>query len=118
MPDQDVRGKSLLDLLWEKLDQYVDDFQLIAGGDNPDPEAFAEARGRAHAAAMCVALVTQPYHPSIADVKEQATERWELRQERPAEQVRTRNERTTSMTDAERRRRREQRQARRAARNG
>jgi len=126
MPDQDVRGKSVLDLLWEKLDQYVDKFQeLNEYTDQREWENLAEAKGRAHAAAVCVALVTNPYHPDVDVVKTDAMERWELRQGVSDHQeklvrktVRTHNERTTSMTDDERARRREQRRARRAARNG
>lgn len=116
-------------MLWEQLEQFVDELQEIASGlehgHDVDMEALAEMRGRAHAAAVCVALVTNPYDPDVAQVKSDAMDRWEMRQgvsdfqEKLIQRtVRKANERTTSMTDEERRSRREARQARRAARNG
>lgn len=116
----DVAGKSVLDLLWEIMDRYVDDVQLIASGDPDlmDLAALHEAKGRAHAMAVAISRVTNPYHSDVDEVKAQALERWERAGDEPVKPVRTRNERTTSMTDAERARRREQRKARRAARNG
>lgn len=124
MPEQDVRGKSLLDLLWEQLVQFVDDVQY--NGDEPDRDhdglvsatamqEWAEARGRAHAMAVAVALVTNPYHPDVAVIKDDAMERWELRQGIPDEPVRKPNERVARLTPSERRL---ARQRRRAARNG
>jgi hypothetical protein len=76
VPDHDVRGKSLLDLLWEQLDQFVDDLQLVADVAD-DSTTLWEARGRAHAAAVCVALATNPYHPQVDAIKAEAMERWE-----------------------------------------
>ena len=117
MPDHDVRGKSLLDLLWEQLDQFVDDLQLVADVIE-DSTTLWEAKGRAHAAAMCVALATNPYSPQVDAIKAEAMERWVQREEPATPVTRPQRERTTSMTNEERRRRREQRAARRAARNG
>lgn len=116
-----MRGKSLLDLLWEQLDQFVDEYQEMTDGGFLE-EAVAEARGRAHAAAVCVALVTNPYSPQVDAIKAEAMERWEQRQDEPTEPVRKPNERTAVTTNggivrptlAERR---AARLARRAARN-
>jgi hypothetical protein len=112
VPEQDVRGKSLLDLLWEHLDHFVDDLQLVDDVAD-DSTTLWEARGRAHAAAVCVALATNPYHPNVAAVKAEALERWEQRYDvpPPAEPHGTPiSERGLA--------RRARRQARRAARNG
>lgn len=119
----DVAGKSVLDLLWERLDAFVD--ELMAPAHGGGELELAERKGHAYGMAEAIALITNPYHPDIEAVRADAMERWELRngisdyQEKLVQKtVRTRNERTTSMTDAERRRRREQRAARRALRNG
>ena len=122
MPEPDVRGKSLLDLLWEQLDQFVEELQVVADV-NEDSTTLWEARGRAHATAVCVALVTNPYHPDVDSIKSDAMERWELRQgvsdyqEKLVQKiVRTRNERSTQEHLSEMEQRREERRARRLAR--
>lgn len=77
----DVAGRSVLDLLSEKLDEYVWGLQEIASGlergHDVDMEALAEMKGRAHGCAMALALVTNPYAPDVATVKAAALERWE-----------------------------------------
>ena len=116
MPEQDVRGKSLLDLLWEQMDQFVDAVQEPVNQDE-----FENAKGRAHGMAVAIALVTNPYHPDVDTIKSEAMERWAERGDL-VESVRTRNERSTEehLAELEQRRkeRRARRQARRAARNG
>lgn len=74
----DVAGKSLLDLLWEHLDQFMDDLMAPAheGGDLEQ----AELKGRAYGMAHAIALVTNPYHPDLDTVRADAVERWESRQ--------------------------------------
>jgi hypothetical protein len=96
-----VAGKSVLDLLQEKLDEYVDALQAM---EDPDGLPFAEMRGRAHGAAMCLALVLNPYAPDLAAVKAEALARWENQHDEPE---------PGSVAW-----RRARRQARRAARNG
>lgn len=116
-----MRGKSLLDLLWEQLDQFVEDYQaLSAKATNWDTRnqsaELASAKGAAHAAAVCVALVTNPYHPDVAAIKAEALERWGLAGDEPTPPVRTQNERTDQRPTREERR--AARLARRSARNG
>jgi len=116
MPEQDVRGKSLLDLLWEQLDQFVDDVQALSSAatswDTRNQAAeLANAKGQAHAMAVAIALVTNPYHPDVDEIKSEAMERWSDRYE--AQQVHD-----ARPTLADKIQRRAERRARRlAARN-
>lgn len=117
----DVVGKSVLDLLWERLDSFVD--ELMAPAHEGGELELAERKGHAYGMAEAIALVTNPYHPDIDAVRGEAMERWGQRSRVDSAPIDTSEkrrlrERTTSMTDDERRRRREQRAARRAARNG
>lgn len=102
----ELAGKSVLDLLWERLDAFVDDLMSTALLATPTEEL----KGRAYGMAEAIALITNPYHPDIEAVRGEAMGRWEQRQE-----VRTQNERTTL---ADRVQRRAERRARRLARNG
>lgn len=103
----DVAGKSVLDLLWEHLDDFVDAVQEPVN----EYEA-AHAKGRAHGMAVAIAVVTNPYAPEVDEVKVQAMERWEERVAMP-----TLDDRATAAR-TRRSERREARLARRRSRNG
>lgn len=109
----DVSGKSVLDLLWEQLDMFVDRYQELAEDFSQTDAAVSEERGKAHGAACQLAMVINPYAPDVAAVKAEALARWEQRHDvpPPAEPHGTPiSERGLA--------RRARRQARRAARNG
>lgn len=92
-----VSGKSILDLLWEKLDKAVD--QLMdtekPGGwiadENPnayncDPaeiarewEEWGGLRGHALGLAEAIACVDDPYSQDVDDVRAEAMARWQER---------------------------------------
>lgn len=72
----DVTGKSVLDLLWEHLDDFVDAVQEPVNEEEADL-----SKGRAHGMAVAIALVTNPYDPDVDEVKAQAMERWADRSE-------------------------------------
>jgi hypothetical protein len=63
-------GPSLLETLWEELDSIVE--RLMTGceaADGRDP-------GRAEGVAYAIAVITNPYHPSIPAVREECVRRW------------------------------------------
>lgn len=111
----DVAGKTVLDLLWERLDAFVD--ELMAPAHEGGELERAERKGHAYGMAEAIALVNNPYHPDVDAVRGEAMERWEQRQE-----LRTPNERTDEPTTmaqhVARAQRRAARRARREARNG
>lgn len=89
-------GMSILDILWEELDDLYD--QLVTEdppeqwtphkassttkiGDPGEWQAWGELRGQAQGVAYAIALVTNPYSVDVPAVKEEAKRRWELRQE-------------------------------------
>lgn len=90
-------GKSILDLLWEKLDAAMDDLmdveqpsEWIADEDpnprNCDPtgmarewETWGTLRGTARGLAEAIALITNVYEPDLDAVRAEAMERWETR---------------------------------------
>lgn len=109
----DVAGKSVLDLLWERLDAFVNE---LMAKDMPHPDKtadpdFREIKGRAYGMAEAIALITNPYHPDIDAVRADAVERWEQRQGVPQE---PQDDHPAARRYEERRARR---LARRAARN-
>lgn len=107
----DVAGKSVLDLLWEQMDQFVDAVQEPVNEDEA-----VNAKGRAHGMAVAIAVVTNPYAPDVAEVKQAAMDRWFDRVE--AEEARLRNERSTLAAKIRSRaERRTRRQERRQSRN-
>lgn len=74
----DVAGKSVLDLLWEHLDAFVD--ELMAPAHEGGELDRAERKGHAYGMAEAIAVITNPYHPDIDAVRADAMERWEERQ--------------------------------------
>lgn len=88
-----VAGKSILEMLWEKLDSRLE--QLMADGE-PHPDGlpnygraeFAEwgrQQGRCEELAFAIALMTNPYEPDLPAIKEEAMRRWESANEMAAE---------------------------------
>lgn len=70
--DASCAGKSLLELMWEELDETMDRLMV--------PGAAAETdKGQALGIAWCIALVTNPYHVNMEAIREEALERWEER---------------------------------------
>lgn len=64
-------GKTILELLWDELDSIME--RLMTGteaDDERDP-------GRAEGVAYAIAVMQNPYLPSIDAVREKAMERWE-----------------------------------------
>jgi hypothetical protein len=72
---QECAGRSLLEIMWEELNAIME--RLMSGNaadDGRDP-------GRAEGVAYCIAVVQQPYNPSIDSVRQQAMQHW--REENP-----------------------------------
>lgn len=89
-------GKSILDILWEELDNVYD--QLVTEdkpdkwtphkassatkvGDPDEWQAYGELRGQAQGLAYAIAVMQNPYEVDVPGVKRQARERWEAAQE-------------------------------------
>lgn len=106
----DVAGKSVLDLLWEQLDQFMDELMDNEGAYSD--EGYGETKGRAYGMAQAIAIITNPYHVDIDAVRSDAVERWEQRSGVPQE---PQDDHPAARRYEERRARR---LARRAARNG
>lgn len=64
-------GRSLVEMMEDELDSVVD--RLMSGGEAAD----GRDPGRAEGIAYCIALVRQPYNPSIEMVREAAMVRYE-----------------------------------------
>lgn len=107
----ELAGKSVLDLLWERLDAFVD--ELMAPAHEGGELELAERKGHAYGMAEAIALVTNPYHPDIDAVRGEAMERWEQRNAVPPPP----DPRGTPVSERGLARRR-RRAARRALRNG
>lgn len=81
-------GKSILDLLWEKLDTIVDRI-MDAGEPEEDHDGlasrtvvqeWAEQRGKAQGVAYAIALLSDPMQPpSVDDVRAEAMRRYDGR---------------------------------------
>jgi hypothetical protein len=69
---QACRGKSILEMLWEELDAIVE--RLMAGA------ASEEDKGRAQGVAYAIAVIENPYLPSVERIREEAMDRWEADQ--------------------------------------
>jgi hypothetical protein len=65
-------GETILELLWRELMVVIDRLMSegAASGDGKDP-------GRAEGIAYSIAIMNNPYRPSVDDVREQAMDRWE-----------------------------------------
>lgn len=69
-----VSGKSILDLLWEKLDALVDKIKEDGAGyeDYDTGHALGLAEG--------IAFIEDPYSQDVDDVRTEAMRRWQERQ--------------------------------------
>lgn len=65
-------GKSIVELLWDVLDQLMD---LLMKDEEPDELT----RGKAEGVAYALAVFQNPYLPNLDAIREQAVERWEAR---------------------------------------
>jgi hypothetical protein len=83
-------GRSILEILTEEMDAIMD--RLMAEGDPPMPvtpsvevladwQAWGEERGRAQGVAYALAVLTNPYAPSVPAQRSAAAARWRERQE-------------------------------------
>lgn len=68
-------GKSLIERMWELLDGAMDQLMALPEHDT------VNLRGRAYGIAQCLALMTDPIHANVDDVRERAMERWRARQD-------------------------------------
>jgi hypothetical protein len=92
----EVVGLSVLDLLWQKLDEVVDALdegepekwadEHVRGKDPQDHSGVAsewmewgELRGRAQGLAQAIALLMNPYAPDVDAVRDQAMDRFDAR---------------------------------------
>jgi hypothetical protein len=66
-------GKSILELITEELDAVVE--RLMADAESKD----GRDRGRAEGIGIALAILTNPYHPSLDAIREQTMVRWENR---------------------------------------
>lgn len=81
-------GRSILEILWEKLDERVD--QLMADGEpqhigmpNYGRAEYAEwgrQQGRCEELTWAIAVMTSPYDPNMGAIKAMAMDRYRARQ--------------------------------------
>lgn len=87
-------GMSILDILWQDLDDVMD--QLM-GDEEPrvpkqwgvkppqdiakEQRAWGELRGQAQGLAFAIAVLTNPYKGDVPAVKKEAMQRWQTRQD-------------------------------------
>ena len=92
---ESVAGKSILDLLWEEMDDVVDLLMEEGQPESWSGELFGmpqdeigvvsewqnwgEQRGRAQGLAYALAVILNPYAPDVPMIKAQAMARWEER---------------------------------------
>lgn len=74
-------GKSLIERMWELLDGTMSELLGPLREWGPNDTKVSEARGRAYGIAQCLALMTDPIHANVDDVRERAMERWRARQD-------------------------------------
>lgn len=65
-------GPSLFDMMWHRLDEYVD--KLKAGTADEGDEIRAEEL------ANIIAIFTNPYGPNLKEVRRESTRRWKFRE--------------------------------------
>lgn len=72
-------GASILEQLWELMDQQLGKLMAISADDFPHEEAFelAEAgqKGMCLGIARCIAIMTNPYDPDVDEVRAEAMRR-------------------------------------------
>lgn len=77
-PQPDCGGKSLIQMIWDELDQVMD--RLLAEELHLDDEGRTNVdRGRAHGLAISLSILLNPYNPSIDTIRAEAMERWNSR---------------------------------------
>lgn len=64
-------GKSILEMLWEEMDSLME--RLMTGAEAEDGGDKFRAQGLAYA----IAVMTNPYAPSVDSIREEAMERWD-----------------------------------------
>lgn len=80
-------GRSLLEILWEELDAVMerlmtDEKPDFRGSGVPYEEryelirAWGEERGQAQGLAYAIAVLTNPYAPSVPAIRQEAVARW------------------------------------------
>lgn len=75
-------GRTLLQILWEELDRVMDVIRSEgkpAGSKPEDHKAWGERRGQAQGVAYAIAVITNPYAPSLPAVRKVAMERADAR---------------------------------------
>jgi hypothetical protein len=73
-------GRRLVDMLWEELDSITDRLMRDAPEDSWGDEewnSYNQDVGAARGIAYCIAIITNPYNPSIDAIREIAMERYE-----------------------------------------
>lgn len=70
-------GRSIVEMLAEHLDQAIAELATVG----PEHPARGRLTGMAHAFALSVAIMRNPYDPPLDAVKLEARERWKARQE-------------------------------------
>lgn len=113
-PSTHLRGKSIIDLLWEDLDDTMDILmdtcercERLVGAHtrtSHEPEATLqleyavdEYRGRAQGVAYALALMSNPYLRNVDEVRKLAKERYDQRsQGQPVTPLKTRPDLTVS----------------------
>lgn len=92
IPDPVNAGKSILEIMWEELDEIMDRL-MTDGRPEDDPaivvldtrglaaewQAYGEERGQAQGVAYCLAVLINPYAVNVDNVRSTAMERWEGR---------------------------------------
>ena len=77
-----LAGRSILEMIWEKLDLAYAALQQHAArmDDDPEPsiarETLAALKSECKGLATAIAIMTNPYEPSVPDVSKQAGERY------------------------------------------
>ena len=87
-------GKSIIEIIWEDMDDVMDLLKEDPQDSSPPPPASAyaqikaygedmklwgEQRGRAQGLAYALAVLTNPYAVNVDEIKKEAMKRWEER---------------------------------------
>ena len=68
-------GKAIIDMLWDRLDEYVDCLMSPPIGNHDE-----QVKGQAQSMAEAISIMTNPYDPDMAKVRAEAMERYAARQ--------------------------------------